>query len=40
MLPAPRRLKAAPYQSVHVAMPVESLQYPLTVYDELMEVFA
>ena len=37
---APPALKPPPYQSVHVAMPTESLQHPLAVYDELIEVFA
>jgi hypothetical protein len=44
MLPAPA-LKAAPATAQRVAMPVESLQHPLAVYDallcpELLEVFA
>ena len=39
MLPAPA-LKPPPYQSLHVAIPLESLQHPLAVYDELLEVFA
>jgi hypothetical protein len=39
MLPAPA-LKAAPMISQRVVMPVESLQHPLSVYDELLEVLA
>lgn len=39
MLPAPA-LKAPPPRPTRVAMPVESLQHPLAVYDELIEVFA
>ncbi len=39
MLPAPA-LRAAPAIPTRVAMPVESLQHPLAVYDELLEVFA
>jgi hypothetical protein len=39
MLPSPA-LKAPPSQPARVAMPVESLQHPLAVYDELIEVFA
>jgi transposase len=39
MLPAPA-LKAPPSRPTRVAMPVESLQHPLAVYDELIEVFA
>jgi transposase len=38
MLPAPA-LKAPPSVPQRVAMPVESLQHPLAVYDELLEVF-
>jgi hypothetical protein len=37
MLPAPA-LKAAPAAPQRVAMPVESLQHPLAVYDELLEM--
>lgn len=37
MLPAPA-LKAAPMVAQRVALPVESLQHPLSVYDELLEV--
>ena len=37
MLPAPA-LKAAPSLPQRVALPVESLQHPLAVYDELLEV--
>jgi hypothetical protein len=37
MLPAPA-LKAGPRVPVRVAMPVESLQHPLAVYDELLQV--
>lgn len=39
MLPAPA-LKAAPAIPQRVAIPVESLQHPLSVYDELLEVLA
>ena len=39
MLPAPA-LKALAAMPQRVAMPVESLQHPLAVYDELLEVFA
>jgi transposase len=39
MLPAPV-LKAPAVRSQRVAMPVESLQHPLAVYDELLEVLA
>jgi hypothetical protein len=39
MLPAPA-LKATPMIPQRVAMPVESLQHPLSVYDELLEVLA
>lgn len=39
MLPAPA-LKAPLTLSIRVAIPVESLQHPLAVYDELLEVFA
>ena len=39
MLPAPA-LKAPPALPLRVALPVESLQHPLAVYDELIEVFA
>lgn len=39
MLPAPA-LKASVPMPQRVAMPVESLQHPLAVYDELLEVFA
>ena len=37
MLPAPA-LKAAPRVAQRVALPIESLQHPLSVYDELLEV--
>ena len=37
MLPAPA-LKASPPVPVRVALPLESLQHPLAVYDELLEV--
>jgi transposase len=37
MLPAPA-LKASPMISQRVAMPVESLQHPLSVYDELLSI--
>jgi transposase len=37
MLPAPA-LQAAPMIAQRVAIPVESLQHPLSVYDELLEV--
>ena len=37
MLPAPA-LKAPPAVPARVAIPVESLQHPLAVYDELLEV--
>jgi len=39
MLPAPA-LRSPPFVPQRVAMPVESLQHPLAVYDELLEVFA
>ena len=39
MLPAPA-LKAAPMVPQRVVLPVESLQHPLSVYDELLEVLA
>ena len=39
MLPAPA-LKAPVALAQRVAMPVESLQHPLAVYDELLEVLA
>jgi transposase len=39
MLPAPA-LKAPPMVSRRVAMPVESLQHPLSVYDELLSIVA
>ena len=39
MLPAPA-LKAPSTAPIRVALPVESLQHPLAVYDELIEVFA
>ena len=39
MLPAPA-LAAAPIIRQRVALPIESLQHPLAVYDELLEVFA
>jgi transposase len=39
MLPAPA-LKAPPMVARRVAMPVESLQHPLSVYDELLSVVA
>lgn len=39
MLAAPA-LKAAPAQHMRVAIPVESLQHPLAVYDELLQVMA
>jgi len=39
MLPAPA-LKAPAPAALRVAMPLESLQHPLAVYDELLEVFA
>ena len=39
MLPAPM-LMAAPVIPQRVALPIESLQHPLAVYDELLEVFA
>jgi len=39
MLPAPA-LKAPPALPTRVAIPVESLQHPLALYDELIEVFA
>jgi hypothetical protein len=39
MLPAPA-LKAPPRLSHRVVMPVESLQHPLSVYDELLRVVA
>jgi transposase len=39
MLPAPA-LKTAPMIPQRVALPVESLQHPLSVYDELLEVLA
>lgn len=37
MLPAPA-LKTSPPIAQRVALPVESLQHPLSVYDELLEV--
>jgi len=39
MLPAPA-LKAPPRLAHRVVMPVESLQHPLSVYDELLRVVA
>jgi hypothetical protein len=39
MLPAPA-LKAQPSLPVRVAIPIESLQHPLAVYDELLGVAA
>ena len=36
MLPAPT-LKAPPPAPMRVALPLESLQHPLAVYDELLE---
>ena len=39
MLPAPV-LRAAPAVPQRVAVPIESLQHPLAVYDALLEVFA
>ena len=39
MLPAPA-LKAQPAPPLRVAIPVESLQHPLAVYDELLGVRA
>jgi hypothetical protein len=39
MLPAPA-LHAAPMAAQRVALPVESLQHPLSVYDELLGVLA
>ena len=39
MLPAPA-LKAPPVLPVRVAIPIESLQHPLAVYDELLRVAA
>ena len=39
MLPAPA-LKAPAPAALRVAMPLESLQHPLAVYDELLEGFA
>ena len=39
MLPAPA-LRSPPPVPQRVAMPVESLQHPLAVYDDLLEVFA
>lgn len=39
MLPAPA-LKAKPALPVRVAIPIESLQHPLAVYDELLAVAA
>jgi hypothetical protein len=39
MLPAPA-LKAPAAMRQRVAMPVESLQHPLSIYDDLIEVFA
>ncbi len=39
MLPAPA-LKTGPMIAQRVALPVESLQHPLSVYDELLEVLA
>jgi len=40
MLPAPALRSPLPPAPQRVAMPVESLQHPLAVYDELLEVFA
>jgi hypothetical protein len=37
MLPAPA-LKAPPWAGQCVALPTESLQHPLSVYDELLEM--
>ena len=37
MLPAPA-LKAPPSVARRVAMPIESLQHPLSVYDELLSI--
>jgi len=37
MLPAPA-LKAPPSIARRVAMPIESLQHPLSVYDELLSI--
>lgn len=39
MLPAPA-LRAPPVIARRVAMPIESFQHPLSVYDELLEVMA
>ena len=39
MLPAPA-LKAPPRIVQRVAIPTESLQHPLSVYDELLEIHA
>ncbi len=39
MLAAPA-LKAPPLIAQRVALPVETLQYPLSAYDELLEVMA
>ena len=39
MLAAPA-LVAVPILRHRVAVPIESLQHPLAVYDELLEVFA
>ena len=39
MLPAPA-LKASPWIVQRVAIPTESLQHPLSVYDELLEIHA
>jgi hypothetical protein len=39
MLPAPA-LKAAPAVRTRLAMPIESLQHPLALYDELLRVVA
>ena len=39
MLPAPA-LMTPPMIPQRVVMPIESLQHPLAVYDELLEVFA
>ena len=39
MLPAPA-LKAPAPMGQRVALPIESLQHPLSVYDELLEVLA
>jgi len=39
MLPAPA-LKAPPMIARRVATPIESLQHPLSVYDELLSIVA